>query len=400
MTVPTGRTGAAGIEPSSATNGVARAFLATPFRPFFLLAQAHSAIALPIWLAMYQGLLPGPGHLGALGWHRHEMLFGFAAAVIAGFLLTAARNWTGRRVADGRLLASLVLLWLAGRLVPFTGGVLPTALVAAIDIAFPLAIAAVLLPALAAARNWRNLGFVAVLAAFAAALLAGHLGHADRAVRIALDLVLILLVVMGGRVIPAFTRNALPDAGVRRFEWMEWPAIVAVLVLPILALADAPPAWQGSTALAAALANVLRMATWQSLATRKLPILWILHLGYGWIVVALLLRGLAWRVLWIPEALALHALAIGAIGSLTLGMMTRVARGHTGRPLAVSKGVALAYGLVNLAALVRVAMPLVLPKAYLASVVLAGALWSAAFALTLASDLPILIRPRIDGRSG
>lgn len=371
--------------------------LALGFRPFFLLAALLAAVAVPLWLMMLKGLVFSGGHLDPLAWHRHEMIFGYGLAVIAGFLLTAAQNWTARPMPAGAQLLALVALWLAARIALILGG--PPWLAITLDVAFPLAVALALWPPLWATRQWRNLGFVPLLCGFAGLALAAHLDAPVDVYRVALLLIVLLLVVMGGRVIPAFTGNALPQARIRRQEAAEWPAIVSVAALVVLELLAAPGGWIAATALAAAALNALRMVPWGTLATLRQPILWILHAGYAWIVVGLALYGLAALGVLGPSP-ALHALAVGAFGSLTLGMMSRVALGHTGRPLVAARPIVLAYALINLAALARIVPPLAADSLYLASATASGVMWSLAFVLFLVVYVPILARPRVDGRPG
>jgi uncharacterized protein involved in response to NO len=383
--------------PRERLGGPATPLLALGFRPFFLLAAAFAALAVPLWLAMLEGLVVPAGRLDPLAWHRHEMVFGYTLAVVAGFLLTAAQSWTARPMPSGGRLLALVLLWLGARAAMVAGT--PAWLAIALDVAFPLALAAALWPPLWATRQLRNLGFVPLLGGFALASLAGHLDGPIDAHRVAIGLIVLLLVIMGGRVIPAFTRNALPAAGVRRLEPAEWPSIASVAALVPLELVAAPAPWVAAVALTAAVLNAARMAPWGTLATLRHPILWVLHAGYGWIVVGLALEGLA-ALGRLAPSLATHALTIGALGSLTLGMMSRVALGHTARPLVPAPAIVLAYVLINLAALVRVVLPLASDDWYRAGVIAAGALWSLAFLLFLVVYAPILARPRLDGRPG
>jgi uncharacterized protein involved in response to NO len=205
--------------------------------------------------------------------------------------------------------------------------------------------------------------------------------------------------VMAGRVVPMFTANAVPGAQPRRLAWVERIALGGVLALLAIDLLEAPPLVTALVAGIAALAHAARLGWWQPWVTARRPILWILHASYAWIVVYLALRALA-AVDLVPASLATHALTVGAIGGLTLGMMTRVARGHTGRPLEAGILEVLAYGLVQLAAIVRVFVPLLVPSWYLAAAVASGMLWAAAFTLFSVKFWPILVSPRIDGRSG
>jgi len=336
-------------------------------------------------------------------WHAHEMLFGYAFAVIAGFLFTAVRNWTNRPTPTGPALAFVAALWLAGRVLVLT----PWPLYAAIaDIAFALAVAAGIAVPLLSSRNRQNYFFIALILALGAVNLGFYLAMGDvihfavdRGLRLGLDLVLLIMVVMGGRVIPMFTANAVRGAQPRRLRWLERVAIGSILallaaqVLPLPALATALIAGLGCAAHGA------RLALWQPWLTVKRPIVWILHAAYAWIVAYLALRALA-AVELVPISVAVHALTVGAIGGLTVGMMTRTARGHTGRALEAGKLEVSCYVLVQVAAVVRVFVPLFAPQWYVGAVVAAGALWTGAFILLALRFVPILLRPRIDGRIG
>lgn len=372
------------------------------FRPFYLLAALLAAASVPIWLAQYTGLIGHGAYLGGLAWHAHELIFGFAAAVIVGFLFTAARNWTSLPTPTGGLLAALAGLWLAGRVLVYTG---PGPLAAAVDVAFLPAAALALWFPLYRSRN-RNLFFVGLLLLFAAANLAFHLAHsgviqmsAHAQIRFALYLVVLIVTIMGGRVIPSFTGNALRNARVRVSAKLD-NGVIALTVFALAAdLAFPGSMWTGAACLLAAAAHALRLWRWDPLATRSTPILWILHLSYAWISIGFILLGLSAFGL-VPDALAAHAFGVGAVGGMIIGMMTRTARGHTGRPLQVGRTEVAAYVLVQLAALIRVGGALLLPAAYVQLLVAAGVLWSAAFVLFLLVYFPILTRPRVDGRPG
>lgn len=383
------------------------ALLARGFRPFFLAAALLAALAIPAWGVLLAAGAAPPGPFAPVAWHAHEMIFGYAVAVMAGFLLTAVRNWTGVDTPSGGPLAALVALWVAGRGALLLGDLLPAWLVAIVDASFLPVLAAVLASPLARTRSLRNAPFPIVLALLACANVGMHL-HAlgwdlvdDRAAyRFALDLVLLVMVLIGGRVTPMFTANALPGVRVRRSAAVDRAAVVLVLAVLVLRVAGAPGAWVGATALAAGIANGARLAGWRPLATRAVPILWILHLGYGWIVAALVLEGLALTVAPRLGSAAVHALTTGGIGALTLGMMSRVALGHTGRALVAAPATVLAYVLVNVAALVRVVPALALPAAWLPSLVLSSLLWSVGFGVYALSCWPVLTRPRVDGAPG
>jgi uncharacterized protein involved in response to NO len=370
----------------AATSGRSALF-ALGFRPFYLLAGAYAALGVPIWALQFLDWLPITDPL----WHAHEMLFGYAFAVIAGFLLTAVRAWTGVPTPTGATLAAIAALWLGARILALFS--LPAA--AAADAAFAVALAWGIGRPLVASRN-RNWFFIVLMLAIGAA--SGAFQALPRvALASGLDLVLLVMVIIGGRVIPGFTNNAILGAGARRVAALETACIASVLLLLGLDLLDS--SYGAAVALAAAVLHAARLALWAPLKTRAKPILWILHLSYAWIVVHLALRGCAGFGL-APEVLATHALTVGAIGGLTMGMMTRTARGHTARPLTAGNAEVAAYVLVHLAAAVRVFLPLLLPSAYAAAVMVSASLWSVAFAIFVVVYYPILSRPRLDGQPG
>jgi uncharacterized protein involved in response to NO len=376
------------------------------FRPFYLLGGLFAAVGLPVWMAVYFGLLSSPASMPAVFWHAHEMLFGFVGAVITGFLFTAVGNWTGRQTPTGLPLALLALLWLAGRIV-FWIDAIPIAVSIIIDTAFLFLVTLAILRPVLATGNYRNLGVVAVVGLFAAANLLFHLANTGvvhysliTALHNGLNAVILIIAVIGGRVIPFFTANAVPDSGARRDPAADMVAIGAIIVLLVVGALPEGRLVEPPVAIAAALANAWRMLSWGSMATLRRPILWVLHLGYAWIVAGLALQGLAGLGVTVPPQAAVHAITVGAIGSLTLGMMSRTALGHTGRPLTPSRPVVWAYVLVNLAALIRVAGAFVPYGGYSASLILAAAAWSAAWLVFFVIFWPILTRPRPDGRPG
>jgi uncharacterized protein involved in response to NO len=378
------------IEPPSPPVDPARfALFDLGFRPFYLAAGAYAALAVPLWAAEYAGWLPGPGIL----WHAHEMVFGYAFAVIAGFLLTAVRAWTARPTPTGATLAALLGMWLAARALAFVS--LPAAAWA--GVVFALALAWGIGRPLVASGNRRNLFFILLVLALGAAGVLVQ-GWPQLGLALGLDVVLLVMAVVAGRVIPTFTNNAIPGAGARRAAWLERAALASLL---LLLAADALERVELAAAIAvlAAILHAARLALWAPLKTLRKPILWILHLSCAWIVVHLALRGLAGFDL-VPFALGTHALTVGAIGGLTLGMMTRTARGHTARPLVAGRAEIAAYALVQLAALARVFVPLAVPAAHLAATLAAALAWFCAFALFTAAYVPILTRARLDGQPG
>lgn len=382
------------------------ALLAKGFRPFFLCAAAYAVIAVPLFLWILDGGLAASGYLPSIYWHAHEMVFGFTAAVLAGFLLTAVENWTQRRTVEGPLLAALVGLWAAGRVVMFVPDVLPRYVPAAVELAFLPALWVACARPLLAAKNRRNYAFLAILAGLwlaNAAVHAAALGFISpelqrRGSWLGVDLLVIALVVVSGRVVPMFTRNATGSSGVSARPTLERLATASVVLLALLEAVGSPPRTLGYAALVAALLVGLRMRSWGSFQALREPLLWILHAGGAWLALGLALRGAA-SFTSLPLSSGLHALTAGALGAFTLGMMTRVGLGHTGRNLAVPRRVTLAFALVVLAGVVRVLAPLNFPSS-MALLVISGAMWSAAFALYLIAYAPALSAPRLDGKPG
>ena len=373
------------------------------FRPFYLLAGLFAALSVPLWMAQYADWLGGYALIASPLWHAHEMLFGYALAVIVGFLFTAGRNWANLPTPTGATLAAIAALWVAARVLVFTPYPLGAA---AADTAFALAAAAGIAVPFVRSGNRRNYFFVALLLGMGLANLSFHLGMAgvldlpvQRGLQIGLDLVLFIMVVMGGRVIPMFTMNGIPGVFCVRLPWLERLAPGSILVLLAADIAGVPDLAIGLIASMAAAAHAARLVLWRPWLTLKKPIVWILHLAYAWIVLALALRALAAFAV-VPAGLAIHALTVGAIGGLTLGMMTRTALGHTGRPLQTGRAELVCYVAIQLAALVRVFLPLIFPPAYLYAIIGSSLLWSLAFGVFTISYWPILSRPRIDGRPG
>ena len=373
------------------------------FRPFYLLAGVFAALAMVLWTAQFAGWFASTSYLRDPLWHAHEMIFGYAFAVIAGFLFTAVCNWTGKSTPTGWKLVAVVALWVAGRVLLATPWPL---LAAATDTAFALALAAGIGVPLLASGNRRNYFFIALMLAIGGANLAFHLamsGHLEIPVRdmlqLGLNLIAFIMALMGGRVIPMFTANGVPGTRPVRRLWLERVALASLLVLLAADLAHVPAEAVAVIAGIAGAAHAWRLALWQPLLTRGTPLVWILHAAYAWLVLYLILRALAGFDI-VSLNLATHALTIGAIGGMTLGMMTRTTRGHTGRPLRAEAAETACYILINLAAVVRVFVPLAAPAFYRDAVIVSGVLWAAAFAVFFGKYWTILTRPRVDGRSG
>lgn len=382
------------------------------FRPFFLGAAVQAALAVPFWVAIWLGWTGGlPGWLPPFGWHAHEMIFGFAAAAIAGFLLTASPVWSGGPALDGRPLALLFGLWVAGRLVFAGVGFVPPWLMAVVDLAFLPGVAWAAMRTLRGSGQWHNHALVAIVLLLALANAAMHAeelglisGMSSRAPRVAIQGVLILLVVLTGRVTPVFTRNAFRRDGIEHTVWTAPRTnALAITALCGLVLAEAILPRSVATGVLAAVAGLLaagRMVGWQSVHTRSDPLLWSLHLGAVWVPIGLGLVAAGDLGAPIPFSAGLHALTAGAIGATILAIATRVGLGHTGRPLQLPPGIVWCAVLVNVAALVRVGASALTDAAYRGALIVSAVAWSLAFTLFLIRYLPILTQPRPDGRPG
>jgi uncharacterized protein involved in response to NO len=370
------------------------------FRPFFLFSAAWAALAVPIWVAAYAGLLPQ--HTFTRDWHVHEMLFGYLSGVIAGFLLTAVPNWTGRLPVTGAPLIALFALWAAGRIAMLAAPALgPVA--AGIDTLFLFALAGVIAREILAGRNIRNAPVCVLISVLGIANVLWHLGEAYYelsllAERIGLSVVAMLISIIGGRIVPSFTRNWMAKRALKpepapasRFD----AAALAVTAAALLAWLIAPVSLPGGALfVAAGVINFVRLARWRGWTTSAEPLVLILHAGYAWLATAFTLLGLASLAPEIvPSAAGIHALTAGAFGVMTLAVMTRASLGHTGRPLAADGATRTIYLLVNLGAATRVAAPF-FPDAYALALAASAIPWSAAFALFAAAYGPFLLRPR------
>ena len=378
------------------------ALWALGFRPFYLLAALQAALVVPLWALEFSGLLPAPA-LGSSVRHAHEMVFGYSLAVIVGFLFTAGRSWSGQPTPTARPLMALAALWLLARVLVLT----PWAWASlAANVALPWLGAWGLWRALRAGNNRRNHFFVGLLAAMGVASGVVHLNQMGLlqlpggfGLPLALDIVLFMIAVMAGRVVPMFSNNGVPGLKARRDDRTEKAALGSVLLLlaiDALGLGGWPLALACALALAA---HGRRWWLWQPWGTLRKPLVWVLHTAYFWLLIHLVLRAGA-ALGWLPVGPATHALTVGVIGTITLGMITRTALGHTGRPLRASAVETSAYLAMLLAAAVRVFVPLLLPQALLASVQVSALLWSLAFALYLWRYTPMLLRARLDGQPG
>lgn len=378
-------------------------FLSYGFRPMFLSATGWAIVALGLWLAMYFGNLRFPTRFDPISWHIHEMLFGFVLAAVAGFLLTAIPNWTGRVPVRGARLATLVVLWLFGRIDCLISSDLPGWLAVSVDVSFPVVLLAAAAREIIAARNWRNLPVILPLSVFVAADVLMHLESLGWSVsaglgwRLALAPPVVLISLIGGRIVPNFTRNWLvarksPICPVpaNRFDTV----CVGVLALAFAVWAFAPNnRIAGALLIAAASLNAVRLSRWSGLASWPEPLLFILHVGYLWLVVGTALLGFSVFTTVVPTASAMHALTAGAITVMILAVMPRVTLGHTGRALTAGPITDLVFVLINVAAVARI---LASWSASLMNTLLivAGCLWTAAFVFFIVIYGPMLVTRR------
>ena len=383
-------------------------FLALGFRPFYLFAALFAVVSIPLWIVSFSGIWHWTGYLQGMNWHSHEMLFGFAVAVMSGFLLTAVRNWTGLPTPSGAALAALAGLWVLGRILIWTG---PEQLSAFVDVAFlPVLGITLALPVLKSG-NQRNLKILLILMMLFLANCAYHLASLGKieslymhlAITVTLDLFTILMAIVGGRVIPAFTANAVKSARPRRSLVVEVSAFGALLLIlighllkPAFALPDT--LWLILFIFAAG-AHIIRLALWEPFKTLTNPLLLMLPMAYAWIPLSFAVRAFS-MLSKSPQAAADHALAVGAIGGLMLAMMMRSALGHTGRDLVAGKIEIFAFAAIQIAAIVRVTAALAIPGVYREALVTAAFFWSLAFLIFLLKYGSVLTQPRIDGRVG
>lgn len=377
------------------------------FRPFFLAASVLAALAIPLWVAAWLGMTGDWQPVGGwFAWHMHEMLFGFVAAIIAGFLLTAVQNWTGVPGLSGTPLIALAAVWLLARLAWLTA--LPLWLVITLDMLFLPAVTLAMARSVWIARQKRNYPIVLVLALLALCNLTSLIGLASSDVALqrqgnlgALWLVAALIGIIGGRVIPFFTQRGLSlDKPMPALPWLDYlllagSILIAILMVSGVALRPSLPVGLLFALLGAG--HLIRLLLWHHPKIWSVPLLWSLHLAYAWLVIALYAMAL-WNAGWLVSfSQAVHLLAIGCLGGMILAMIARVSLGHTGRPLAPVPAMSVAFILLNLAVPVRVWIAPLWPQL---GFWLAALSWGAAFALFVWYYAVILYRPRPDGRPG
>jgi uncharacterized protein involved in response to NO len=376
------------------------------FRAFFALAGLSALALIALWNSIANGVWHGPNYFPATLWHAHEMLLGYATAVIAGFLLTAVKNWTGIKTVNPDQLAGLSFLWIYGRIAPFYAEQLPDTVIAGLDLAFLPLLAYYVSKPLIKTAQYKQLLFpgLLLLMAFANGLIHAQLlgwleGGASLGLNLLVSIIVLLIVVLASRLFPFFTERGLSGVMHVRNPLLDAAAILSTLLTFVLVLFEVSGWVLAVFALAALLINSLRLLTWYDGRIWFVPLLWVLYVGYGWLILGFGLLSLA-AFSVIPSVLALHAFTVGGIGVLTIGMMARVALGHTGRALKTSNIMAIAFLLINLSALLRVLFPALFP-AWTGGLVLASSYcWLAAFSLFLLHYTPILSEVRVDGQAG
>ena len=378
------------------------AILSFGFRPFFLVASLWGALAVPLWIAVFLGHAEPPTAFGFIDWHVHEMVYGFVSAVVAGFLLTAIPNWTGRLPVRGWALGALVGLWAAGRAAVWFGAILGPWGAAAIDLAFPAAFLLVVAREVIAGRNWRNLPVTAAVALLLFGNVLMHLepvGFAETARiggRLGVATVVMLMALIGGRIVPSFTRNWLSKRGetalpapFSRFDRVT--LLVSLAALGFWLVTDSPTTtgilWVAATM------QAIRVARWRGWRTGSEPLVWILHVGYAWVPVGLALLGASGLPFGISETAGIHALTAGAMGTMILAVMTRATLGHTGRALMADRWTVTIYIFVLVAAVSRVCGAID-AEHLVPLLVVSSTAWSLAFAVFAVHYGRMLVTPR------
>ncbi len=374
------------------------------FRPFFLFGSLFAFFAIGLWLAFLLGGLPYSGLLMPVIWHSHEMVFGFAAAIIAGFVLTAVQNWTGLPGVSGIKLQLLFFVWALARIL-IAVYPRPSLAVSGLDLLFFPLLAAYLIPYLLDPELKVERVFIAYFSLFFVGDLLVHLdslgylrGYAATGIRLGVHTVVLVIVFMGGRVIPFFTESSIAKSQPKAFPKVEalshlsaWLFLLSQFLFPLSRIS-------AGIALFTAVIHLIRIRGWYVRRLRRAPLIWILHVAYFWLIVGFFLSGLAGLGL-IQITLAVHAFTVGAIGTIILGMITRVSLGHTGRRLHPTRTTVLAYVAIAIAAVVRVFGPLLLPGSVEGVLLFSGAFWMIAFGIFVFEFAPILFSPRIGGKS-
>ncbi|MAW82478.1 MAG: short-chain dehydrogenase [Parvularcula sp.] len=375
------------------------------FRPFFLFGAIWAALSVPLWIYAYANGVGLIGGMPAQEWHVHEMLYGYLAAVIAGFLLTAVPNWTGRLPVLGGRLMFLFALWGFGRLAMLARGQIGPVAAAVIDCLFLVVLAAMMWREIIVGKNIKNVPVCVLATLLALSNIGFHSGALNYEVHefsehFAIGVIALMIALIGGRIVPSFTRNWLSQRKISPLPTQFGVIDKAALGVAVLALLcwtiDAGNHITGVLLLIAGGAHAIRLARWQGWKTGAEPLVLILHIGYAWLTVSfLLMSASAFAPAIVPPHAALHALTAGAMGTMTLAVMTRATLGHTGRKLTADAWTIAIYALVVSGALVRVMSSIFFVQFYVPALVLSAALWSGAFALFALRYGPMLSRPRL-----
>ncbi len=376
------------------------------FRAFFALAGLFALILIALWTSIFKGSLVMDNYYPNTYWHAHEMLLGYSIAVISGFLLTAVKNWTGIQTIQGNKLAGLCLLWVYGRIVPFYSELIPDSLIALIDFSFLPVLAYFVAWPIIQSGNLRNLFFIGLLLMMA---LGNGLIHAEilgftessawQGLELVVAIIIMLILIIAGRIFPFFTERGIKGVMCIRNPLLDVFAIASGAMVFILLIFNISGMVLSVIAILAVIANVVRVAGWYVQRVWYVPLLWVLYMGYAWVIIGFVFVALS-AMSFVQPSLALHAFTVGGIGVLTLGMMARVSLGHTGRALRASNTIAIAFALINLAALFRVLLPALIPAGYDSFLLISTYCWLAAFSLFVVVYTPILSSARADGQAG
>ncbi|MDQ7049509.1 MAG: NnrS family protein [Enterobacterales bacterium] len=391
------------------SNNQPLALFTLAFRPLFLAASFFAMVAISWWTVYWIHPFSWSPYGGAIWWHAHEMLFGFGVAVVTGFLLTAAKNWTGVPGVNGPWLAGLVSVWIAGRLMMALPQFFSPKLVIAVDLSYLLLCAIAMAYPILKVRQWRNILFVPILLILAGLNATSHWASSHGKPAMALHalhatvmLFILIISVIGGRVIPMFTANTTAKPRQAVLFWLEASTIFSTAILVIIAFIGFDQVNSRLTtavALVAAIAHFIRLSRWGGLSTSSVPLLWSLHLSYLFIPIGFILLALYALDLLDDLSAGLHCFTLGAIGGMILSMMSRVALGHTGRPLITRSIVTISFSLILTAAVIRVVIPIWFAQYYHWGIAMAGSLWVVSYAIYFYVYAPMLISPRADGRA-
>jgi len=373
------------------------------FRPFFIAAGIWATLAVPFWLLNYFGIMIVIDNFNILLWHQHEILYGFVAAAIAGFILTAIPNWTGRLPIKNKPLAILVFLWILGRVGFLTTAIFGTITTSLMDLPFLIVLVLVIMREIVSGKNWRNLPVIILISFFTLGNILVHLqiheiiDSAELGIRLSTFVLSILLALIAGRIVPSFTRNWLAQNKANKFP-RPFGNIdkISLISLVVFVFAQVIIPHHQATSLLALLAGLLhgiRFIRWKVWMTLAEPLIWILHVGYMWLCVALVLIGLSGLTDFVPYTSSYHALTVGAFSTMILAVMTRASLGHTGRTIKATLGTTTIFIFITIAAILRVYEPFINESGSLI-LSLSGIFWTLSFALFIFIYFPILTQPR------